>query len=67
MKCPRCQAENPLQAKFCIECAAPLTRTCGNCGTSLPTTAKFSTMVSRDGHGLLADASGGGTEGAGLK
>ncbi len=41
MKCPRCQAENPLQAKFCIECAAPLTRTCGNCGTPLPTTAKF--------------------------
>ena len=24
MKCPRCQQENPPQAKFCLECAAPL-------------------------------------------
>src|SRR5215470_364008 len=24
MKCPRCQQENPPQAKFCIECGAPL-------------------------------------------
>ena len=41
MKCPRCQQENPPQAKFCVECAAPLARTCGNCGTPLPTAAKF--------------------------
>ncbi len=41
MKCPRCQHENPPQAKFCIECAAPLARTCGNCGTPLPAGAKF--------------------------
>src|SRR5687767_9546905 len=24
MKCPRCQQENPPQAKFCPECGAPL-------------------------------------------
>jgi signal transduction histidine kinase len=24
MKCPRCQQENPPQAKFCLECATPL-------------------------------------------
>ena len=24
MKCPRCTQENPPQAKFCLECAAPL-------------------------------------------
>jgi hypothetical protein len=24
MKCPRCQQENPLRAKFCVECAAPV-------------------------------------------
>ena len=24
MKCPRCQQENPPQAKFCLECGAPL-------------------------------------------
>jgi class 3 adenylate cyclase/tetratricopeptide (TPR) repeat protein len=41
MKCGRCQHENPPQAKFCIECAAPLARSCGNCGTALPAGAKF--------------------------
>src|SRR3989304_3717192 len=41
MKCARCQQENPPQAKFCIECAAPLARTCGNCGTPFPAAAKF--------------------------
>ena len=28
-------------AKFCEECAAPLTRTCGNCGCQLSPTARF--------------------------
>jgi hypothetical protein len=41
MRCPRCQQGNPPQAKFCQECAAPLTRVCANCGTQLPPTAKF--------------------------
>src|SRR5262245_40152822 len=41
MKCPRCQQENPLQAKFCQECAAPLALRCANCGTQLPGAAKF--------------------------
>jgi class 3 adenylate cyclase/tetratricopeptide (TPR) repeat protein len=41
MKCPRCQQENPPQAKFCLECAAPLALRCTNCGTQLPTGAKF--------------------------
>ncbi|MGH8649423.1 MAG: double zinc ribbon domain-containing protein, partial [Burkholderiales bacterium] len=41
MKCPRCQHENPPQAKFCLECASPLARTCAHCGTPLPPTAKF--------------------------
>src|SRR5262249_34894674 len=29
------------RAKFCEECAAPLARTCANCGASLTPTAKF--------------------------
>ena len=33
MKCPRCQQENPPQAKFCLECATPLALRCANCGT----------------------------------
>ena len=39
MKCPRCQQENPPQAKFCLECAAPLALRCANCGTQLPPAA----------------------------
>jgi len=41
MKCPRCQQENPPQAKFCLECATPLALRCGHCGTQLPPVAKF--------------------------
>jgi class 3 adenylate cyclase/tetratricopeptide (TPR) repeat protein len=41
MKCQRCQHENETGAKFCEECAAPLARTCANCGTPLSATAKF--------------------------
>ncbi len=41
MKCPRCQHENEAGANFCEECAAPLARTCGNCGRQLSPTAKF--------------------------
>ena len=41
MKCPRCQQENPPQAKFCLECAASLAPQCTNCGTQLPAGAKF--------------------------
>ena len=41
MRCPQCQHDNPSAAKFCEECAAPLARTCVNCGTQLSPTAKF--------------------------
>ena len=41
MNCPRCRTENPPQAKFCLECAAPLAARCANCGTQLPASAKF--------------------------
>jgi Double zinc ribbon len=41
MKCPRCQQENPPQAKFCLECATPLALRCANCGTQLPARTKF--------------------------
>ena len=41
MKCPRCQQDNPPQAKFCLECATPLVARCANCGTQLPPAAKF--------------------------
>jgi class 3 adenylate cyclase len=41
MKCPRCQQDNPPQAKFCLECATPLALRCANCGTQLPGGVKF--------------------------
>jgi class 3 adenylate cyclase/tetratricopeptide (TPR) repeat protein len=41
MMCPRCQQENPSQAKFCLECATSLALRCSNCGTQLPAGAKF--------------------------
>ncbi len=41
MKCPRCQHDNPPEARFCEECATPLARTCSNCGSPLRETAKF--------------------------
>jgi class 3 adenylate cyclase/tetratricopeptide (TPR) repeat protein len=41
MKCPRCEQENPPQAKFCLECATALALRCSNCGTQLPAGAKF--------------------------
>jgi predicted amidophosphoribosyltransferase len=41
MQCPRCQHENPPRAKFCEECATPLTRTCASCGGQISPAAKF--------------------------
>src|SRR5215472_12599169 len=41
MKCPRCQQENPPQARFCMACGAGLSVRCGKCGTELPGEASF--------------------------
>ncbi len=41
MQCPACGHENRDGAKFCEECAAPVTRRCGGCGATLRPTAKF--------------------------
>jgi len=41
MKCPKCQFENPDDAKFCIECASPIEFHCPNCGAVTPATGKF--------------------------
>src|SRR5437867_10334127 len=39
--CAACGHENPLGAKCCPECAAPLARLCAACGAEPPPTAKF--------------------------
>jgi class 3 adenylate cyclase len=41
MHCSKCGAENPDRAKFCGECASPLTRRCPSCDTENSPTAKF--------------------------
>ena len=41
MQCPRCQHQNPPQAKFCGECAAPLAASCPSCGAANPADNKF--------------------------
>ena len=41
MQCPRCQQDNEVGAKFCEECAAPLSRACRRCGHPLSATSKF--------------------------
>src|SRR5262245_22836100 len=41
MKCSKCGHENRSGAKFCEECATPLTRVYANCGTQLSPTGKF--------------------------
>jgi class 3 adenylate cyclase/tetratricopeptide (TPR) repeat protein len=41
LNCASCGHPNREQAKFCEECAAPLSRRCGSCGGELRPTAKF--------------------------
>ena len=47
MKCPKCQHENVVEAKFCEECTTPLPRACGNCGSEVSGTAKFCSECGR--------------------
>src|SRR5688572_12904949 len=41
MGCPRCDAESPEGAKFCIECGASLRPRCPQCGADTLPRAKF--------------------------
>src|SRR5262245_36610266 len=41
MRCPRCEADNPDGAKFCIECGTPLMPRCPQCGADVLPRAKF--------------------------
>lgn len=40
-KCPKCQADLPNNAKFCLECGAKLENKCPKCGTVNSLDAKF--------------------------
>jgi class 3 adenylate cyclase len=41
MDCPACGHRNPIGARFCNECAAPLASACASCGTENAPEAKF--------------------------
>jgi len=41
MKCPKCQHFNDVAAKFCAQCASPLSPACSRCGNQLPPSARF--------------------------
>jgi class 3 adenylate cyclase/tetratricopeptide (TPR) repeat protein/ribosomal protein L40E len=41
MRCSRCYAGNPADAKFCGQCGAPLGSTCASCGATNPPENKF--------------------------
>ncbi len=41
MICPQCQANNPCEAKFCMNCGTSLVLTCPNCSTQNVHYAKF--------------------------
>lgn len=50
MKCPKCQHDNPKEAKFCIECGNIIELQCSSCGATTPRTGKFCMEC---GHKLL--------------
>ena len=41
MNCPKCQAGNVDDARFCEACGAPLESTCASCGSSTRPGARF--------------------------
>ena len=41
MKCPRCQAESPDDARFCEDCGARLNVTCTACGQPVGADKRF--------------------------
>ena len=41
MRCPRCQAENDIGARFCEDCGARLEAACPSCGTPVTPGKKF--------------------------
>ena len=41
MRCQNCSAENPQNAKFCIQCATPFQHRCQKCGFENPPEARF--------------------------
>ena len=41
VRCPQCRQGNPVEARFCLQCGAPLSVACAACGAALPPGARF--------------------------
>jgi len=41
MKCSKCKFDNPVSAKFCVECGNPMEFLCPNCEATTPAVGKF--------------------------
>jgi ribosomal protein L40E len=40
-QCRSCDADNPVDAKFCMQCGQPMRQACASCGADLPAEARF--------------------------
>src|SRR5436853_6661497 len=54
MKCPNCQCENAVSAKFCEECSAPLAQTSADCGAQMSPKARFCSECGRPSKAVTA-------------
>lgn len=52
MKCPKCQFENPVGAKFCNECGDKLGLVCTQCNKTNPPVSKFCNICGHNLNGL---------------
>ena len=50
MKCPKCQFDNPMDARYCNECGAKLELVCTQCNKTNPPGSKFCNGC---GHNLI--------------
>ena len=41
MQCPKCNTENPEDARFCLKCGEEVALVCPECGRELPPHAEF--------------------------
>ncbi|MCH7478333.1 MAG: zinc ribbon domain-containing protein, partial [SAR324 cluster bacterium] len=48
MECAQCRAENPAEAKFCVQCGAGLERICPGCGAKADPAFKFCSQCGHD-------------------
>ena len=72
MRCPSCNSENPVTAKFCIECGAALKCHCSKCGFDNLPQAKFcsecgASFIESVGKAVTEPSTNAGMSGAGAR